>query len=122
MLTRRRFLRTTGIAAVGARVVVADGLGVRHRRFRQALDDVNRYRDGVTTIAADLPEVMVRLAFRSSRPDDPGSAFTLRPSVTVGGLEVSEHAVPMPAHHSPSQRSRDQPGQDEQDEVHRVIS
>src|SRR4029453_11851239 len=31
---------------------------------------------------------------------------------------ISEHAVPMSAHHSPSQRSRDQPDQDEQDEVH----
>src|SRR5437867_8685668 len=32
--------------------------------------------------------------------------------------QVSEHAVPMTAHHSPGQRTRDQPDQDEQDEVH----
>jgi hypothetical protein len=32
--------------------------------------------------------------------------------------QISEQAVPMTAHHSPGQRPRDQPDQDEQDEVH----
>src|SRR5262249_6282796 len=32
--------------------------------------------------------------------------------------QVSDHAVAMTAHHSPGQRTRDQPDQDEQDEVH----
>jgi hypothetical protein len=33
-----------------------------HRWFRHALGDVNRHRDGVTTLAAGLPEAMLRLA------------------------------------------------------------
>ncbi|PYM04754.1 MAG: hypothetical protein DMD82_13475 [Candidatus Rokuibacteriota bacterium] len=48
-----------------------------HRWFRHALDEVNRYRDGVTTLAAGLPESTLRLALMMPRRliGDPGQAW-----------------------------------------------
>jgi len=48
-----------------------------HRWFRHALDDVNRYRDGVTTIAAGLPEALLRFTLMMPTPliGDPARAW-----------------------------------------------
>ena len=96
---------------------------VRHRWFRHAPDDVNRYRGSVTTIAAGLSEVMVRRGadplsmvpvfshHARESPSGPGAArqgFPIEPSVLLLLRRDHQHgAGGVRAHMSRSVAQRD---------------
>jgi len=72
----RRFAEAT-VRATEQFVADAELSRDSRRWFRHALTDVNRHRDGVTTLAAGLPEALLRLALivPARLVGDPGRAW-----------------------------------------------